>query len=110
MGAIDGKLGTGTAVRECEFILDRQFLVSRHSSVRLPQDKSPTGDEHKERSRGRSWATGRGGSGWCSEEESARRVDPRSRALSPTPLRGVVCSLEGCGTLRPRRTPCRPTY
>jgi hypothetical protein len=47
-GSIDGKLGTGAGVREYEFILGQKFLVSRHSSVRLPQEKSPHGDQHEE--------------------------------------------------------------
>jgi hypothetical protein len=47
-GAIDGRLGTGTGVREYEFILDGNFLVSRHASVRLPQQKSPKSDHHRE--------------------------------------------------------------
>ena len=29
-------------------MLDQQFLVSRHASVRLPQEESPAGDHHRE--------------------------------------------------------------
>jgi hypothetical protein len=47
-GAIDGKLGTGKGVRRYEFVLGGKFLMSRHISVRLPQEKSPEGDEHEE--------------------------------------------------------------
>ena len=47
-GAIDGRLGSGTGVREYELILDGNFLLSRHASVRLPQEKSPGGDHHRE--------------------------------------------------------------
>ena len=47
-GAIDGKLGTGTGVRRYEFIMHGKFLMSRHISVRLPQEASPEGDEHEE--------------------------------------------------------------
>lgn len=47
-GAIDGKLGTGTGERTYRLILGDRFLLSRHSSVRLPQEKSPKGDNHEE--------------------------------------------------------------
>ncbi len=47
-GTIDGGLGTGTAVRKYELILGGRFLLSRHSSVRLPQPQSPGGDNHEE--------------------------------------------------------------
>jgi len=47
-GAIEGRLGTGTGLREYEFVLGGQFLLSRHASVRLPQEKSPGGDHHQE--------------------------------------------------------------
>ncbi len=47
-GAIAGKLGTGKGVRRYEFILGGKFLMSRHISVRLPQEASPEGDEHEE--------------------------------------------------------------
>ncbi len=47
-GAIDGRLGTGSGVREYEFVLEDQFLFYRHASVRMPQDKSPAGDHHRE--------------------------------------------------------------
>lgn len=47
-GEIDGKLGTGRGVRRYQLILDDQFLLCRHRSVRLPQDKSPAGDQHEE--------------------------------------------------------------
>ena len=47
-GAIDGKPGTGLGVRRYEFLATDRFLVARHRSVRLPQEKSPAGDEHEE--------------------------------------------------------------
>lgn len=47
-GAIDGLLGTGSGTREYELILEGNFLMYRHESVRLPQDKSPAGDYHRE--------------------------------------------------------------
>jgi hypothetical protein len=47
-GTIDGRLGTGKGIREYEWILDEQFLLSRHASVRMPQEKSPKGDHHRE--------------------------------------------------------------
>jgi hypothetical protein len=47
-GAIDGKLGTGTGLRRYEFIVGGKFLMVSHSSVRLPQEKSPQGDQHEE--------------------------------------------------------------
>lgn len=47
-GEVDGKLGTGTGVRRYELILGERYLMSRHSSVRLPQEKSPKGDQHEE--------------------------------------------------------------
>ena len=47
-GAISGKLGTGTGVRDYEFILDGHYLIFRHDSVREPQEKSPEGDHHRE--------------------------------------------------------------
>ena len=47
-GAIKGALGTGTGNRRYEFIMDGQFLMSRHDSVRLPQEQSPQGDQHSE--------------------------------------------------------------
>ena len=47
-GEISGKLGTGTGVRHYEFVLDGKYLVSRHASVRSPQEKSPAGDHHRE--------------------------------------------------------------
>jgi hypothetical protein len=47
-GSIDGRLGQGTGVRRYEFLHDERFLLSRHSSVRLPQEKSPKGDHHRE--------------------------------------------------------------
>ena len=47
-GRIDGKLGTGRGVRRYEFALDDLYLVVRHASVRLPQEKSPAGDYHRE--------------------------------------------------------------
>jgi hypothetical protein len=47
-GQIDGKLGTGRGVRRYELIMGGRYLVCHHRSVRLPQEKSPTGDEHEE--------------------------------------------------------------
>jgi len=47
-GAIEGRLGTGTGVREYEFILDESFLLFRQASVRMPQELSPAGDHHRE--------------------------------------------------------------
>jgi hypothetical protein len=47
-GAIEGRLGTGKGVRSYEFVLDGLFLLYRHASVRLPQEKSPEGDHHRE--------------------------------------------------------------
>jgi hypothetical protein len=47
-GAIQGRLGEGVGQRRYEFILDGLYLVSRHASVRLPQEKSPKGDYHRE--------------------------------------------------------------
>lgn len=45
---IEGRLGQGVGHRRYEFIFDGVFLVSRHASVRLPQEKSPQGDYHRE--------------------------------------------------------------
>ena len=47
-GTIDGALGTGTGVRTYEYILDDNFVLLKHASVRPPQPKSPTGDHHRE--------------------------------------------------------------
>ena len=47
-GQIDGKLGTGKGIRRYDFILGDRYLMARHSSVRLPQEKSPQGDQHEE--------------------------------------------------------------
>jgi hypothetical protein len=47
-GAIDGKLGTGRGVRRYESIMGDRYLLWRHRSVRLPQEKSPEGDQHDE--------------------------------------------------------------
>ena len=47
-GAIDGILGQGTARRSYELILDGKYVLMRHASVRLPQEKSPKGDYHRE--------------------------------------------------------------
>ena len=47
-GTIDGRLGTGTGVREYELILDDTYLKFEQASVRLPQEKSPAGDHHRE--------------------------------------------------------------
>jgi hypothetical protein len=45
---IEGRLGQGVGRRRYEFIFDGLFLTSRHASVRLPQEKSPEGDYHRE--------------------------------------------------------------
>ena len=47
-GAIDGRLGEGKGLRRFSFILDGKFVLVRHASVRLPQEKSPEGDYHRE--------------------------------------------------------------
>jgi hypothetical protein len=47
-GEIDGKLGTGKGVRRYELVLGDRFLLCRHRSVRLPQEKTPEGDQHEE--------------------------------------------------------------
>ena len=47
-GTIEGALGSGKGSRQFEFVLDGQFLLYRHASVRLPQEKSPKGDHHRE--------------------------------------------------------------
>ncbi|MFQ5349506.1 MAG: hypothetical protein ACE5EG_03565 [Thermoanaerobaculia bacterium] len=47
-GEIDGKLGTGEGVRHYELLMRDQYLLRRHVSVRLPQEKSPKGDQHEE--------------------------------------------------------------
>lgn len=47
-GDIEGRLGQGVGQRRYEFIFDGRFLMSRHASVRLPQEKSPEGDYHRE--------------------------------------------------------------
>ena len=47
-GSVEGRLGTGKAVRRYEFIVGGKYLMSRHSSVRLPQEKTPEGDQHEE--------------------------------------------------------------
>lgn len=47
-GEIDGKLGTGRGVRRYELIMGERYLLVRHRSLRLPQDKSPKGDQHEE--------------------------------------------------------------
>jgi len=47
-GSIDGKLGTGIGLRRYEFIVGGKFLMSSHSSVRMPQEKSPKGDKHED--------------------------------------------------------------
>ena len=47
-GEVAGELGVGRAIREYEVVLDGQFLLSRHASVRLPQEESPAGDHHRE--------------------------------------------------------------
>ena len=47
-GRVEGRLGTGTAVRRYEFVIGGNYLLGRHASVRLPQDRSPDGDHHEE--------------------------------------------------------------
>ena len=47
-GAISGKLGVGRGFRRYDFVMNERFLVSRHRSIRLPQEKSPEGDQHEE--------------------------------------------------------------
>ena len=47
-GEIEGKLGAGTGVRRYELIMSDRYLLSRHLSIRLPQEKSPEGDQHEE--------------------------------------------------------------
>ncbi len=47
-GSVDGKLGTGIGKRHYDFVLGGRFLLMKHSSVRLPQEKSPDGDNHEE--------------------------------------------------------------
>jgi len=47
-GRIDGKLGTGHGVRRYELIMGERYLLARHRSVRLPQERSPAGDQHEE--------------------------------------------------------------
>ena len=47
-GAVDGIFGQGTARRSYELILDGKYVLMRHASVRLPQEKSPKGDHHRE--------------------------------------------------------------
>lgn len=47
-GQIDGRLGTGRAVRRYEMVLGDHFLLGRHSSVRPPQEATPRGDTHEE--------------------------------------------------------------
>ncbi len=47
-GEITGKLGTGRAFRHYEMSFRDRYLVGRHRSVRLPQEKSPEGDQHEE--------------------------------------------------------------
>lgn len=47
-GAVVGELGEGTGIRRYEFLFDGTYLMTRHASVRLPQDKSPQGDHHRE--------------------------------------------------------------
>ena len=46
-GAIDGKLGRGKGLRRYEFVVGGKYMMSRHSSVRMPQEKSPRGDQHE---------------------------------------------------------------
>ena len=46
--AVDGRFGHGVGQRSYEFIFDGMYLVVKHASVRLPQEKSPEGDHHRE--------------------------------------------------------------
>lgn len=47
-GEIDGRLGQGRGLRRYERAVGGQYLVMRQTSVRLPQEKSPQGDHHRE--------------------------------------------------------------
>ena len=47
-GAIEGRLGQGKGRRRFKFVLDEKFVLLEHASIRLPQDKSPGGDYHRE--------------------------------------------------------------
>lgn len=47
-GEIDGKLGAGSGARRYELVMNDHYLLCRHRSVRLPQEKSPEGDQHEE--------------------------------------------------------------
>lgn len=47
-GEVTGRLGRGTALRRYEFLFDDRYLVARHSSIRLPQQPTPEGDDHRE--------------------------------------------------------------
>lgn len=48
VGEIDGKLGTGKGFQRYVLILRDQYLMRRHVSIRLPQEKSPKGDQREE--------------------------------------------------------------
>ena len=45
---IQGILGQGTGLRHYQFIMEDQYLVGRHASIRLPQEATPEGDYHRE--------------------------------------------------------------
>ena len=47
-GTIDGRLGQGKGERRYEFIYQDQFLIGWHASIRLPQEASRKGDDHRE--------------------------------------------------------------
>ena len=47
-GEIEGRLGSGKGVRRYQRAMSGRFLLCRHTSVRLPQEKSPGGDQHEE--------------------------------------------------------------
>ena len=47
-GEIDGRLGTGKGIRRYQLIMGDRYLLCRHLSVRVPQPKSPKGDQHEE--------------------------------------------------------------
>jgi len=45
---VTGRLGRGTALHRYESLFDERYLVARHSSIRLPQQQTPEGDDHRE--------------------------------------------------------------
>ena len=47
-GVIDGLQGTGRGLRRYQRIIGGKYVSMRHTSVRLPQEKSPKGDQHEE--------------------------------------------------------------